>query len=240
MDEGPRLHPASAKAKAQCATAARDALSGRRQRSRRGRGRARRCSCRSLATLAAAGPPPSSSGAASTTSRAMPAHAARLFAARGSDGRQSVRVRRATSRSRPLATRRVARGALCYRDRCEECHGGPASRRARSVAACSRCPARWSMRRRRARAELYWITRNGIKMSGMPAWATGSRTPTSGPRSHSSPGMPALSPAEFRAGQPRAERSQRLEPRSAALARAAPDPARGRTALTSSPATRAT
>ncbi len=62
-------------------------------------------------------------------------------------------------------------GAQVYRDKCAQCHGGPGF--AQSTIGMSMQPIpgplvdatqRWEAR------ELYWVTRNGIKMSGMPAW----------------------------------------------------------------------
>jgi mono/diheme cytochrome c family protein len=66
---------------------------------------------------------------------------------------------------------RLQRGALVYQANCVQCHGGPGV--APSTIGMSMQPApgplvdadvNWKTR------ELYWITRNGIKMSGMPAW----------------------------------------------------------------------
>ena len=63
------------------------------------------------------------------------------------------------------------RGAAIYRDNCMLCHGGPGQPQADLAKAMQPLPGplvdaamRWQPR------ELYWITRNGIKMSGMPAW----------------------------------------------------------------------
>lgn len=65
----------------------------------------------------------------------------------------------------------VARGGLCFRVHCAQCHGGPGLAQAPIGRSMQPLPGplvdartRWSS------AELYWITRNGIKMSGMPAW----------------------------------------------------------------------
>ncbi|MES2957121.1 MAG: c-type cytochrome [Pseudomonadota bacterium] len=65
----------------------------------------------------------------------------------------------------------VERGGLCFRDKCLQCHGGPGVAQAEIGRSMQPLPgplvdaaARWRS------AELYWITRNGIKMSGMPAW----------------------------------------------------------------------
>jgi mono/diheme cytochrome c family protein len=65
----------------------------------------------------------------------------------------------------------LQRGAACYRDHCVQCHGGPGvARQALGMgmqplpSALIDAAADWKSR------ELYWITRYGIKMSGMPAW----------------------------------------------------------------------
>lgn len=65
----------------------------------------------------------------------------------------------------------VSRGAACYIAKCVQCHGGPGTAQGdigRSMQPLPGplvdAPARWRAQ------ELYWITRNGIKMSGMPAW----------------------------------------------------------------------
>jgi mono/diheme cytochrome c family protein len=66
---------------------------------------------------------------------------------------------------------RVGRGAAVYRDNCMQCHGAPGVAQADFGKAMQPVPGplvdasqRWQPR------ELYWITRNGIKLSGMPAW----------------------------------------------------------------------
>jgi len=62
-------------------------------------------------------------------------------------------------------------GAGLYREHCAQCHGGPAAPPSAHGQSMQPVPgplvdaaARWKPR------ELYWITRHGIKMSGMPAW----------------------------------------------------------------------
>jgi mono/diheme cytochrome c family protein len=71
----------------------------------------------------------------------------------------------------PGGQAQVLRGAAVYRDNCAQCHGGPGF--AQSIHGMSMQPLpgpladaskHWKPR------ELYWITRHGIKMSGMPAW----------------------------------------------------------------------
>jgi mono/diheme cytochrome c family protein len=65
----------------------------------------------------------------------------------------------------------VQRGAMIYASHCVKCHGAPGT--AQDVVGMSMQPVpgplvdaarRWNER------EMYWITRHGIKMSGMPAW----------------------------------------------------------------------
>jgi mono/diheme cytochrome c family protein len=65
----------------------------------------------------------------------------------------------------------VLRGAGLYGEHCAQCHGGPGSAPAPHGMSMQPVPGplvdasgRWKPR------ELYWITRHGIKMSGMPAW----------------------------------------------------------------------
>jgi mono/diheme cytochrome c family protein len=66
---------------------------------------------------------------------------------------------------------KILQGAAIYRARCLECHGAPGL--AQSDPGKSMLPVPGPLvdaaRRWQAR-EMYWITRNGIKMSGMPAW----------------------------------------------------------------------
>jgi mono/diheme cytochrome c family protein len=65
----------------------------------------------------------------------------------------------------------VRRGAGLYGAHCAQCHGGPGAAPATHGMSMQPVPGplvdatkRWQPR------ELYWITRHGIKMSGMPAW----------------------------------------------------------------------
>jgi mono/diheme cytochrome c family protein len=65
----------------------------------------------------------------------------------------------------------VQRGASVYGARCAQCHGGPGFAQSDYGQSMQPVPgplidasARWKP------GELYWITRHGIKMSGMPAW----------------------------------------------------------------------
>ena len=85
---------------------------------------------------------------------------------------QSVRRRAAQIKPPALdSAALIARGAACYIAKCVQCHGGPGVAQAEIGRSMQPLPgplvdaaARWRPQ------ELYWITRNGIKLSGMPAW----------------------------------------------------------------------
>jgi len=84
----------------------------------------------------------------------------------------SVRNHSSEVRVPPLgAPQQVKQGALVYAAHCAQCHGGPGFAQAKIGQSMHPLPgplidasARWQPR------ELYWITKHGIKMSGMPAW----------------------------------------------------------------------
>ena len=87
--------------------------------------------------------------------------------------RQSVRLRaRGIEPPVPLDDPRLlVRGAACFRDKCVQCHGAPGVAQESIGKSMQPLPGplvdavhRWKPR------ELYWVTRHGIRMSGMPAW----------------------------------------------------------------------
>lgn len=86
--------------------------------------------------------------------------------------RQSVRLRARGIEVPPLdSPQLVARGAQCFRDKCVQCHGAPGVAQGDIGRSMQPLPGplvdahlRWQPR------EVYWITRHGIRMSGMPAW----------------------------------------------------------------------
>jgi len=86
--------------------------------------------------------------------------------------RSSVRSRAAGIEVPPLdGEALLAQGAACYREHCEQCHGGPGVAPAGIAQSMQPVPGTLIDAARRWRErELYWITRHGIKMSGMPAW----------------------------------------------------------------------
>jgi len=84
----------------------------------------------------------------------------------------SVRARAAGIEAPPLQDpQRLALGAACYRDHCVQCHGGPGVAPHGFSKSLQPLPGSLVDAARRWRPEeVYWITRHGIKMSGMPAW----------------------------------------------------------------------
>jgi mono/diheme cytochrome c family protein len=92
----------------------------------------------------------------------------------GTIAERSIARRAASAPSAPVLhdAARVEAGARHYRDLCATCHGGPGMERS-PIGAGLNPPApdlveeagEWSD------AELYWIVENGIRMSGMPAFA---------------------------------------------------------------------
>ena len=85
---------------------------------------------------------------------------------------RSVRWRARNIETPPLDdAQRLARGAALFRDHCVQCHGAPGVAQADIGKSMQPAPGplvdavqHWRPR------EIYWITRHGIKMSGMPAW----------------------------------------------------------------------
>lgn len=86
--------------------------------------------------------------------------------------RHSVQRRARAIEERPLdAPVLRLRGAACYRTHCEGCHGGPGVAPGAAGQGMQPLPGPLVDAARHWRArELVWITRHGIRMSGMPAW----------------------------------------------------------------------
>jgi len=86
--------------------------------------------------------------------------------------RQSVRLRASgVTEPAPGNAERAQRGVACYQSLCVQCHGAPGVAQNDIGKSMQPVPGPLvdAMQRWRPR-ELYWITRHGIKMSGMPAW----------------------------------------------------------------------
>ncbi|HLS86318.1 MAG TPA: c-type cytochrome, partial [Burkholderiales bacterium] len=69
------------------------------------------------------------------------------------------------------APAQVRRGVALFREHCVQCHGGPGV--APEPFAMGLTPLATPLQRSgldRSPAYLYWIIRNGLKMTGMPAW----------------------------------------------------------------------
>lgn len=65
----------------------------------------------------------------------------------------------------------LQRGAACFRDKCVQCHGGPGVAQGDIGKSMQPLPGPLvDARQRWLPRELYWVTRHGIRMSGMPAW----------------------------------------------------------------------
>jgi mono/diheme cytochrome c family protein len=85
---------------------------------------------------------------------------------------QSVKLRARNIETPKLDDERlVMRGAACFRDKCVQCHGAPGVAQGDIGKSMQPLPGplvdarhHWKPR------ELYWLTKRGIKMSGMPAW----------------------------------------------------------------------
>lgn len=85
--------------------------------------------------------------------------------------RRSVRQHARDIVAPALDAQRIDRGAAVFIRNCQQCHGGPGVAPEDFGKSIQPVPGplvdaarRWKPR------ELYWITRNGIKMTGMPGW----------------------------------------------------------------------
>ena len=66
---------------------------------------------------------------------------------------------------------RIAEGASHFAQHCAGCHGAPGMKRSDSIAGLNpRSPSLTMIAKAYTPAELFWITKHGVKLSGMPAW----------------------------------------------------------------------
>ena len=66
---------------------------------------------------------------------------------------------------------KIAEGAGHFAQHCAGCHGAPGMKRSDIVAGLNpRSPSLTMIAKSYTPAELFWITKHGIKLSGMPAW----------------------------------------------------------------------
>jgi mono/diheme cytochrome c family protein len=65
----------------------------------------------------------------------------------------------------------VERGLVVFRDHCAQCHGAPGVAPQPFALGLTPLPKNLAhVARERSPAELYWVVKQGIKMTGMPAW----------------------------------------------------------------------
>lgn len=86
--------------------------------------------------------------------------------------RRAVKVRADEIEAPNLADAgRIRNGFLLYRDRCQQCHGAPGVAPEALAFGLTPAPANLvGTAREWPASDIYWVVRNGIKMSGMPAW----------------------------------------------------------------------
>ena len=86
--------------------------------------------------------------------------------------RQSVRLRARDIEPPPLDDPAlIARGITCFVEKCVQCHGAPGVAPHALAYGMTPMPVNLvSTARTWQPEEIYWVVRNGIKMSGMPAW----------------------------------------------------------------------
>ncbi|MEN5157681.1 c-type cytochrome [Achromobacter spanius] len=66
---------------------------------------------------------------------------------------------------------RILNGSRLYRAHCAQCHGGPGMAPQPYALGLNPAPAALvATARARTASEIFWVTRQGIKMTGMPAW----------------------------------------------------------------------
>ncbi len=128
---------------------------------------------------------------------------------------------------------RNSRGGQCYVVHCVQCHGGPGVAQDEIGRSMQPLPgplvdaaSRWRPQ------DLYWITANGIKMSGMPAWRYRlSEDDLWAVVAFMDQRLPRLTAADFRALNEQ-HRDATCQPDSTRATHHPPDPQRGLIALT--------
>ena len=97
----------------------------------------------------------------------------------------------------------AARGAACYRQHCAQCHGAPGVAPDPIGRGMQPLPGPLvDAMRRWQPGEIYWITRHGIRMSGMPAWQYRLEEPDLWALVAFIGTLPHISPAAYAAAQP--------------------------------------
>lgn len=100
-------------------------------------------------------------------------HTAPVFWLLDAAQRRSIQQRAREITVPPLSDRAmIERGVRLYRDNCVQCHGAPGVAPDAFALGLTPLPANLALtvREWKQPAELYWVVKYGIKMSGMPAW----------------------------------------------------------------------
>jgi mono/diheme cytochrome c family protein len=123
------------------------------------------------------------------------------------------------------ARHQVVRGHALYREHCEQCHGGPGVAPKPFALGMTPTPANLAHTAREwPAADLFWVVKEGIKMTGMPAWSFRLHDDDLWALVAFMRELPRLSPADYRGGKPEAAAPGPPAPRPA-------DPDRGRKAI---------
>jgi mono/diheme cytochrome c family protein len=123
------------------------------------------------------------------------------------------------------------RGAALYSAHCAQCHGAPGVAPQPFALGLTPLPKNLAyIARQRSAAELYWVTRNGIKMTGMPAWRFRLSEHDLWAVVAFVRQLPLIAPTEY-ARIAQASRSQTHEHRTTGSMPASGDPERGKTAI---------
>ncbi|CAM4015218.1 c-type cytochrome [Bordetella muralis] len=127
---------------------------------------------------------------------------------------RSVAVRADQIQVPPLdAETRIQNGFELFRAHCVQCHGAPGTAPAPYALGLNPAPASLvASARDRPAAEIYWIVREGIKMTGMPAWKYRLTDTQMWDVVAFMRVLPALSPVAYRQWD---EKPARLSPRAA-------------------------
>jgi mono/diheme cytochrome c family protein len=164
---------------------------------------------------------------AATTSHTQVVHSLLQLTMRQSVRRQAHSVQVPASAPADAA----ARGALCFRAHCVACHGAPGvAPQPAALGLQPPAPSLTGAAREWSTRELYWLTRHGIKMTGMPAWQYRLADEDLWAVVGWIERLPALTPAEWAAiDKSLGERG--CDDRRDALPLREPDPERGRAAM---------
>jgi len=144
---------------------------------------------------------------------------------------RAVRVRAADIAAPALDAARATRGEAIYRQHCVQCHGAPGEAPQPFALGLNPAPPPLvESRRHWSAAELFWIVRHGIKMTGMPAWQYRLADEEIWDVVAFLAVMPEIAPADWQARPPSPPRPVAPATAAAAATRAA-DPRAGRAAM---------